>query len=78
MCLAIPVRIVEIDGENAVAEVNGVRRACNLSFIEDVQVDDFVLLHAGFAIRKWSDEDVKEYNEIVEGMIAASGERDEN
>lgn len=78
MCLAIPARIVEIDGENAVVEVNGVKRACNLSFIEDVQIDDFVLLHAGFAIQKWSEEDVLEYNEIVEGMIAATGEQDEH
>jgi len=78
MCLAIPAKIVEIDGENAVAEINGVRRACNLSFLEDVSVDDFVLLHAGFAIQKWSEEDVREYNEIVTGMMAADGEPDED
>lgn len=75
--MAIPARIVEVDGENAVVEVNGVRRACNLSFVDDAGVGDFVLIHAGFAIQKWSDDDVREYNEIVQGMAAAIGEQDE-
>jgi len=66
MCLAIPARIVELDGLNAVVELAGVKRQANVAFIEDAAVGDYVLLHAGFAIRKWTDEDVQEYNAIFQ------------
>jgi hydrogenase expression/formation protein HypC len=67
MCLAVPGRIVELSGVDAVIEIGGVRRASNVSFIENPQVGDYVLLHAGFAIEKWSEEDVREYEAIISG-----------
>jgi hydrogenase expression/formation protein HypC len=73
MCLAVPVKIVEIDGDDAVVEVEGVRRKSNVSLIRDPQVGDYVLLHAGFAIQKWSEEDVREYREIMREMEKAYG-----
>ena len=53
MCLAIPSKIVHID-ENGLAtvDVNGVCRKTSLQLIEDPQVGDFVIVHAGFAIHK--------------------------
>ena len=68
MCLAIPAKIIAINGEEAVVEMDGVRRTAVVSFIKDPQIGDYVLLHAGFAIRKWSEEDVREYNEIMKDM----------
>jgi len=65
MCLAVPAKIIAINGEEAVIEMDGVRRTAVVSFIKDPQIGDYVLLHAGFAIRKWSEEDVQEYNEII-------------
>ena len=67
MCLAIPAKIVSISGEEAVVEIQGVRRKIILSLINEPRVGDYVLIHAGFAIRKWSEEDVREFNEIVGG-----------
>jgi len=67
MCLAIPAKIVAINGEEAVAEIQGVRRKIIVSLINEPRVGDYVLIHAGFAIRKWSEEDVREFNEIVGG-----------
>jgi hydrogenase expression/formation protein HypC len=67
MCLAVPAKIVEINGEQAVVDLDGVRRTAIVSFIKEPRIGDYVLLHAGFAIRKWSEEDMKEYNEIVRG-----------
>ncbi len=67
MCLAVPARIVELEGVHAVVELSGVRRRANVAFIEDAAVGEYVLLHAGFAIRKWSDEDVREYRALVWG-----------
>ena len=67
MCLAIPAKIIAINGEEAVVEMDGVRRTAVVSLIKDPQIGDYVLLHAGFAIRKWSEQDVREYNEIMQG-----------
>jgi hydrogenase expression/formation protein HypC len=52
MCLAIPSRIIEMDGFNATVDVYGARREVNLMLLpEDVNVGDYVLVHAGFAIQ---------------------------
>lgn len=73
MCLAIPGKILEIHGHDAVVEVDGIRRSTNLIFIEDPKVGEFVLLHAGFAIQKWSAADVAEFDAIM-SEIEKAGE----
>ena len=53
MCLALPVRIVELqDNEIALADVGGIRKAISLALVDDVQVGDFVIAHVGYAINK--------------------------
>ena len=52
MCLAVPMKVVEIEEGTAVCEVDGVRREGSLMMLDDVVVGDYVLLHAGFAIEK--------------------------
>ena len=52
MCLAIPSKIIAIDDEMATIDVDGVRRECSLLLVEDAAVDDYVIVHAGFAIQK--------------------------
>jgi len=70
MCLAVPAKIISIDGADAVVEIEGVRRGCNVSLIRDPRVGEHVLLHAGFAIQKWSDEDVREFRAIMAEISA--------
>jgi len=50
MCLAIPMKIVEIDGVTAVTEVDGVKRQARLDLLPEAVVGDYVLVHAGLAI----------------------------
>ncbi|HIE03154.1 MAG TPA: HypC/HybG/HupF family hydrogenase formation chaperone [Candidatus Latescibacteria bacterium] len=52
MCLAVPMRVIEVRGDMGVAELWGVRREVGLHLLEDVEVGDYVLVHAGFAIEK--------------------------
>ncbi len=52
MCLAIPSKITKIDNQMAVIDVDGVQRKASLLLLEDAQVGDFVIVHAGFAISK--------------------------
>jgi len=69
MCLAVPARIIELHGTEALVDIDGIRRTANVAFVDDPREGEYVLLHAGFAIRKWSQQDVDEYREI----LAASG-----
>ena len=50
MCLAIPARIVSINGENAEADIGGIRKTIGLMLTPNVQVGDYVLLHTGYSI----------------------------
>ena len=52
MCLAIPSKIISIDNNMAVIDVDGVRRECSLLLVEDAREGEYVIVHAGFAISK--------------------------
>lgn len=52
MCLAIPMKVIKINGENCVVESGGLRRSANISFLKNVRKGDYILIHAGFAIEK--------------------------
>ena len=60
MCLAIPLELVEINGMDAVAQLDGIRRRIRVDFIPDPQVGDFVIVHAGFAIERMKKEQALE------------------
>ena len=52
MCLAIPLKITEINGKDAIGERSGVRRKIRLDFIDNPKVGEYVIVHAGFAIER--------------------------
>ncbi|HPX70448.1 MAG TPA: HypC/HybG/HupF family hydrogenase formation chaperone [Bacillota bacterium] len=52
MCLAIPLKLVEINGLDGVGERDGISRKIRLDFIKDAALGDYVICHAGFAIEK--------------------------
>ncbi len=53
MCLAIPVKISELqDDETAVASVGGVQRTINIALVEGLSEGDYVILHVGYALAK--------------------------
>lgn len=73
MCLAIPGKIIELlDDKNqfAMIDVSGVRRKVNISLIkhENVKVNDWVLIHVGFAMNKISEEQAKEQLQLLAEM----------
>ncbi len=64
MCLAVPARIVELEGTRATISVDGALRDVDVSLIEDARLGDYVLVHAGFAIHKWDRAEVAELEAI--------------
>jgi hydrogenase expression/formation protein HypC len=69
MCLAIPAKIVKIQGDLAEVDFGGaVFREVNVALVE-AKVDEYVLVHAGYAIqvidRKEAEETLRLWNEIL-------------
>ena len=64
MCLAVPARIVELNGTTATISVEGALREVDVSLVEEPRLGDFVLVHAGFAIHKWERSEVEELEAI--------------
>ncbi len=72
MCLAVPTRVLQIDGLKALVELGGLTRQASIMLVPDTQVGDYVLLHAGFAIQKLDEREAEEtirlFAEIAEGV----------
>ena len=60
MCLAIPSKIVKIENNMATIDVDGVKREASLLLVENPEVGEYVIVHAGFAISKINEEDALE------------------
>jgi hydrogenase expression/formation protein HypC len=53
MCLALPVRVVELkDGDNAIVDLGGIRKEISLALVDGVAAGDYVILHVGYALTK--------------------------
>ena len=60
MCLAIPVRVVELRGEDtAVVDLDGIRKEISLALVDGVELGDHVILHVGYALSKLDPEEAE-------------------
>jgi hydrogenase expression/formation protein HypC len=71
MCLAIPMEIIEINGNEAVAEAGGIRKDVRLDLIESAQIGDFILIHTGYAIEKLDPAEALETLELIKQVYRA-------
>ena len=78
MCIAAPAQIVKIDREDNVlyADFGGARQAAKMDLLPDVEVGEYVLIHAGYAIEKLSEEAAKESLEAWEELLDILEEED--
>jgi len=65
MCLSIPVQILSIEGDMAEVSAGGTIFRAGPQMIGNVSPGDYVLLHAGFAIQKISEEEAEETLRIL-------------
>ena len=73
MCLAIPLKLVEINGKTAVGEAMGMRREIRVDFIDRPQIGDYVIVHAGFAIERLPEQQALDDLEAWEDVRNALG-----
>jgi len=53
MCLALPVRVVELkEGDAAIVDLGGIRKEISLALVDGVAIGDYVILHVGYALAK--------------------------
>jgi hydrogenase expression/formation protein HypC len=70
MCVAIPAKVISIEGSLAEVEVGGIFRTISIQLTPEVQKDDYVLVHAGFAIHKVDEEEARQTLELFEELGA--------
>jgi hydrogenase expression/formation protein HypC len=64
VCLAIPAKLIEVNGMEGVAEIGGTRRNVVLTLVEDPSPGQYVLLHAGYAIEIIDEKQAAELAEM--------------
>jgi hydrogenase expression/formation protein HypC len=52
MCLALPAKVITVDGSVALVAIEDIEYSASLLLLEDIKPGDYILLHAGFAIEK--------------------------
>jgi len=60
MCLAVPMKVIEIEGPVARVEEAGVQREVRADLVEGLKVGDYVIVHAGIAIDRLDPEEAEE------------------
>ncbi|RLJ61643.1 HypC/HybG/HupF family hydrogenase formation chaperone [Sulfurisoma sediminicola] len=75
MCLAIPAKVVELlPDDQAVIDLGGVRKEISLALVSDVAVNDYVIVHVGYALNKLDQDEAEKtlalFAEI--GQVAAA------
>lgn len=72
MCLAIPLKLIEINGTSAVGEALGMTREIRVDFIPEPKLGDYVIVHAGFAIERLGEEqaleDLEAWKEVRDAL----------
>jgi hydrogenase expression/formation protein HypC len=77
MCLGVPGKIVEIHDTIATVDFWGVRRQVKLDIVDEpVKVGDYILNHAGFAIRRIPTESIEETLRLYDELLADAANED--
>ncbi len=70
MCLAIPGKILKIDGNSALIDFDGIKQKVIIALIQDPEVGKFVIVHAGYAIEMMDEKDalesIEQWKELAE------------
>ena len=73
MCLAVPLRVLSLEGRWAVGEAGGLTQKVRVDFLPDLQVGEYVMVHAGFAIQKLTPDEAQENLACIQEAIHALG-----
>ena len=71
MCVAVPALVVSLNGSEAEVDIEGVRRKTSIYLTPEAKVGDYVLMHAGFAIKVIDLQEARETIDLLRHINAA-------
>ena len=79
MCIGIPMKLTSVEGQKGTVEEGGVQHQISLALLEDAEVGQYVLIHAGYAISQLDDDEANETLELLQaaGFITIHDEDDD-
>ncbi len=69
MCLAVPMKLIENKGATGVVELGSLQKEIGLHLLDDVKVGDYVIVHAGYAIKKLDENEAAETIALLESFL---------
>ena len=72
MCLAVPLKILSVEGRQAVGEAGGLAQKWRVDLVPDIQPGDYAMVHAGFAIEKLTEQQAKENLACIQEAVDAA------
>ncbi len=73
MCVAIPGKVVSISNNTAVLDFLGVQKEVSVELLEDINIGDYLLVHAGCAIQKMVPDEAEETIKLFKELESALG-----
>jgi hydrogenase expression/formation protein HypC len=70
MCLAVPMRVVSVEGSVGTVELGGVQQPVNFSLLLDVKAGEYVIVHAGFALERLDEAEARRTIELIRELDA--------
>ena len=67
MCVTAPARVLAVDGDTALVDLDGTARRASLVLVPDTAVGDWVLVAAGLVLETLTDDQVDELNDMLGG-----------
>lgn len=75
MCLAVPMKVVSVEGEAGTVELGGVQQPVNLTLLPEVQPGEYVIVHAGFALERLDEEEARRTIELINELTGPDEEK---
>ena len=68
-CVGLSAKVVKVTDGTALVDASGARREVSAALLEDLEPGDYVMVHAGIAIAKITDEDAQESRKVLEELL---------
>ncbi len=59
MCVAVPMKVIEVSEFSCMAEIDGVQKRVSIMALDNVKVGDYIMSHAGLAIARMDEEEAE-------------------
>jgi hydrogenase expression/formation protein HypC len=70
MCLAVPARILSLDGEDALCDLGGARARVSVALIDRPAPGDWVIIHTGYALSRIDEDAARDLAAQMDALMA--------